>query len=285
MLGHGQPGRQSMFASLLDRQLLGGPGAPGGRRRGQVARCRALQAVGTAPRVQIELDAPGPPLPPRASRPPPTAAPLPSLCTAVHRLPFVAEFSVEGQCSGTVVNNPGLTGTPAFAAQYSKVRRRRQRARARCSPGAPLPLTRPLSLLPRQVYNGSKLLAIADEEGYVSVVDTSCALPTDMADDWGPNKPRAQWLAHRNAVFDLCWCNVRCPGVAVAVQGREGRGRRTARAARPGQHSQGSTQARASRQQVEAAVAPRLPALPAHWPSCAASPLALPSLCRRTLVC
>ncbi len=43
----------------------------------------------------------------------------------------------------------------------------------------------------------------------MSIVDTSCELPTEMADDWGPNKPRAQWMAHRNAVFDLSWCNVR----------------------------------------------------------------------------
>lgn len=64
------------------------------------------------------------------------------------------------------------------------------------------------SLLALQHYNDCKLLAIADEEGYVSVVDTSCQLPTEMADDWGPSKPRAQWAAHRNAVFDLAWCNV-----------------------------------------------------------------------------
>lgn len=42
----------------------------------------------------------------------------------------------------------------------------------------------------------------------MSIVDTACQLPTEMADDWGPHKPRAQWAAHRNAVFDLAWCNV-----------------------------------------------------------------------------
>ncbi|KAL4443774.1 hypothetical protein ABPG75_011511 [Micractinium tetrahymenae] len=92
----------------------------------------------------------------------------------VHRRPFVAEFCCE---DGTVMNNPTQIGTPAFAAQYSRH------------------------------YNDCKLLAIADEEGYVSIVDTACQLPTEMADDWGPNKPRAQWAAHRNAVFDLAWCN------------------------------------------------------------------------------
>lgn len=69
-----------------------------------------------------------------------------------------------------------------------------------------MPLS-PHALLP-QIYNDSKLLAVADEEGFVSIVDTSCELPGEMADDWGPNKPRAQWMAHRNAVFDLSWCNV-----------------------------------------------------------------------------
>lgn len=59
------------------------------------------------------------------------------------------------------------------------------------------------------MYNDSKLLAVADEEGYVSIVDTAAGLPSEMSDDWGPNKPRAQWLAHRNAVFDISWCNVR----------------------------------------------------------------------------
>ena len=67
----------------------------------------------------------------------------------------------------------------------------------------------PTVAFPVQVYNDCKLLAIADEEGFVSIVDTSAELPTEMADDWGPNKPRAQWLAHRNAVFDIAWCNVR----------------------------------------------------------------------------
>ncbi|KAI3428243.1 hypothetical protein D9Q98_006623 [Chlorella vulgaris] len=91
--------------------------------------------------------------------------------------PCVAEFCCEGPYSGTIINNPGLTGTPAFAAKYSKV------------------------------YNDSKLLAVADEEGYVSIVLTGAELPAEMVDDWSDHKPRAQWLAHQNAVFDIAWCN------------------------------------------------------------------------------
>ena len=148
-------------------------------------------------------------------------------CPAVHKRPFVAEFRCEGALSGTVMNNPGLTGTPAFAAEYCKVGELVQAAagaaprcaapfkrgmrRCRCAPLRGLASILLASIRsPRllQVYNNSKLLAIADEEGYVSIVDTSCPLPTEMADDWGPNKPRAQWLAHKNAVFDISWCNV-----------------------------------------------------------------------------
>lgn len=141
----------------------------------------------------------------------------------MHRRPFVAEFSVEGACSGTVTNNPGGMGTPAFAAQYSKVRLGGGWGPCRAgvaffaAPASRLLLdswnalhthSDSLRALP-QFYNDGKLLAVADEEGFVSIVDTSCELPTEMADDWGPNKPRAQWMAHRNAVFDLSWCNVR----------------------------------------------------------------------------
>lgn len=58
------------------------------------------------------------------------------------------------------------------------------------------------------MYNDSKLLAVADEEGYVSIVLTGAELPAEMVDDWSDHKPRAQWLAHQNAVFDIAWCNV-----------------------------------------------------------------------------
>ncbi len=114
------------------------------------------------------------------------------------------------------MNNPTQIGTPAFAAQYSRVRRPGLNAATGLlcrNSSAPACKTPPSHRLPAllqalQHYNDCKLLAIADEEGYVSIVDTACQLPTEMADDWGPNKPRAQWAAHRNAVFDLVWCNV-----------------------------------------------------------------------------
>ncbi|KFM25464.1 Denticleless protein-like protein [Auxenochlorella protothecoides] len=54
------------------------------------------------------------------------------------------------------------------------------------------------------VYNHGRLLALADEEGYLTIIDTSQALPRSTADEAGP-RPSAQWLAHRNAIFDLAW--------------------------------------------------------------------------------
>lgn len=45
----------------------------------------------------------------------------------------------------------------------------------------------------------------------MSVVDTSAALPSDLhllAED--TVRPRAQWEAHKNAIFDLAWAKA-CP--------------------------------------------------------------------------
>jgi hypothetical protein len=60
----------------------------------------------------------------------------------------------------------------------------------------------------QQVYNNCKFLAVADEEGFISILDTVAPLPRSTADDDEP-KPRAQWLAHKNAVFDIAWAKVR----------------------------------------------------------------------------
>lgn len=58
-----------------------------------------------------------------------------------------------------------------------------------------------------QVLQNRKYLAVADEEGYVSVLDTSAPLPRGLHDE---GSTPAQWLAHHNAIFDLAWCKV-CP--------------------------------------------------------------------------
>ena len=56
-----------------------------------------------------------------------------------------------------------------------------------------------------QVLHDRKYLAVADEEGYVSVLDTSAPLPRGLHDE---GSTPAQWLAHHNAIFDLAWCKV-----------------------------------------------------------------------------
>ena len=56
-----------------------------------------------------------------------------------------------------------------------------------------------------QVMGENRLLAVADEEGLVFILDTRRPLPTSLY----AATPRAQWLAHDNAIFDLKWCQVR----------------------------------------------------------------------------
>ncbi|KAL0019055.1 hypothetical protein WJX79_000368 [Trebouxia sp. C0005] len=87
--------------------------------------------------------------------------------------PWLDEFSCEGHLAGTVLVHPHGVGTPPFAIEYS------------------------------QILNNRKYLAVADEEGYVSILDTSAALPRGLHDE---NGTPAQWLAHHNAIFDLAWC-------------------------------------------------------------------------------
>ena len=74
------------------------------------------------------------------------------------------------------------------------------------------------SLAP-QVYNNRTLLAMADEEGYISVLDTSRRLPCSTSFEPGQPGPSAQWLAHRNAIFDIAWCKVRAKGFLPMGEG------------------------------------------------------------------
>jgi hypothetical protein len=59
-----------------------------------------------------------------------------------------------------------------------------------------------------QVANGCKFLTVGDEEGCVSIVDTSAEkLPSSLYTDHG-RPPRAKWLAHNNTIFDMAWAKV-----------------------------------------------------------------------------
>ena len=58
--------------------------------------------------------------------------------------------------------------------------------------------------------HGRRYLGIADEEGYISVVDTTAPLPEDIhLVEEGCVRPRAQWEAHKNAIFDFAWAKAR----------------------------------------------------------------------------
>ena len=63
--------------------------------------------------------------------------------------------------------------------------------------------------------HGRRYLGIADEEGYISVVDTTAPLPEDLhLVEEGCVRPRAQWEAHKNAIFDFAWAKARAPASA-----------------------------------------------------------------------
>lgn len=60
--------------------------------------------------------------------------------------------------------------------------------------------------------NHQRLLAVTDEEGCISILDTAARLPQRLfPNDIEDVGPRAQWHGHQNAIFDLAWLNVRTP--------------------------------------------------------------------------
>ena len=52
---------------------------------------------------------------------------------------------------------------------------------------------------------GQRLLAIADEEGVVTIVDAAGKLPGMEIDP--EFRLEQQWIAHENAIFDAAWCH------------------------------------------------------------------------------
>ena len=60
-----------------------------------------------------------------------------------------------------------------------------------------------------QTQRRGQHLAVVDEEGYVSVINTAQQLPTSTGDlAAGGPRPAAHWVAHNNAIFDVKWCQV-----------------------------------------------------------------------------
>lgn len=77
------------------------------------------------------------------------------------------------------------------------------------SAGGPCGRSLVYEITPRpQVLHNSKLLAVADEEGWVCIVDTAAErLPSSLHMD-AVCSPKAQWLAHQNTVYDVAWAKV-----------------------------------------------------------------------------
>lgn len=55
----------------------------------------------------------------------------------------------------------------------------------------------------KEVSHGH-LMATACEDGFVTVLDSSCRLPYYVTGEDGA-MPRAHWKAHSNAIFDIVW--------------------------------------------------------------------------------
>ena len=120
----------------------------------------------------------------------------------------------------TILWNPGGVATPPFCAEYNKVktflllRRTPSIREALCYMPMVLGLHNShqqyIVCLPK-VCNDCRFLAIADEEGYVSILDTSSPCPASIQED-SPSAsarlPKAFWLGHRNAIFNLAWTKV-----------------------------------------------------------------------------
>jgi hypothetical protein len=73
----------------------------------------------------------------------------------------------------------------------------------------------PLALRYNHCLKGGQLLAVADEEGVVSILDTSTHPPeqlwmTDVPGNSSAERPEplGQWIAHNNAIFQLEWIKV-----------------------------------------------------------------------------
>eukprot|EP00884_Botryococcus_braunii_P004829 jgi/Botrbrau1/14347/Bobra.0014s0004.1 len=87
--------------------------------------------------------------------------------------PFLQTFSSAAPDGGTVDVDPGGQRVPPLVIRYNK----------------------------RQ--ESCKYLAIGDEEGFVSILNTFAPLPASLSSL--DRRPSAQWLAHNNAIFDVAW--------------------------------------------------------------------------------
>ncbi|KAI5067067.1 hypothetical protein GOP47_0017595 [Adiantum capillus-veneris] len=92
--------------------------------------------------------------------------------------PSVTNMTADGACpgSGVLVVEPNGTVAPPLAISFGKT------------------------------VEHSHLLAVADEEGFVSIFNTCRKLPSSLNAPRLTDSTRKEfWLAHSNAIFDICW--------------------------------------------------------------------------------
>uniref|UniRef100_A0A7N0VME9 Denticleless protein-like protein n=1 Tax=Kalanchoe fedtschenkoi TaxID=63787 RepID=A0A7N0VME9_KALFE len=66
--------------------------------------------------------------------------------------------------------------------------------------------TPPLALSFAKTSTNSHLLAVSDEDGFVSLLDTRIHLPHPASHHQNAEKGRiSEWVAHNNSIFDVCW--------------------------------------------------------------------------------
>ncbi|XP_015879303.2 uncharacterized protein LOC107415477 [Ziziphus jujuba] len=67
-------------------------------------------------------------------------------------------------------------------------------------------VTPPLAISFCKSNKNSHILAVSDEDGYVSLFDTRRQFASSSSHQENAEKARvSEWIAHHNAVFDLCW--------------------------------------------------------------------------------
>lgn len=60
-----------------------------------------------------------------------------------------------------------------------------------------------------QTNKNAHILAVAGEDGYVCIYNTRLKFPSSATSGENAEKARvSEWLAHDNAIFDLCWIKV-----------------------------------------------------------------------------
>ena len=73
---------------------------------------------------------------------------------------------------------------------------------------APVARTSPVFAMKYSTSQSYKhFVAMGDEDGFVSIVNTNIEQPSCLSDHESPRRPVAQWRAHKNAVFDLSWAD------------------------------------------------------------------------------